>query len=85
MTRPDRDDFSAPYLPPSPLPTQDEANREGIEKMIRSYTESLRTTEVPSYWDKGDDSDAVALAGYHMYCARQLDTYRKKLRDLDGA
>lgn len=68
-----------PYLPPSPLPTQDEENRKEIEDDIKRYTEGLRETHVPEHLtDMFSD-----LAGYHSWCARILADARKKLKELE--
>jgi hypothetical protein len=68
-----------PTLPPSPLPTQDEANREQIEAMIEVFTGDLRATEVPDrhYYD------GWTLARFHAKAAEQLAELRKKLKALD--
>lgn len=67
-------------LPSSPLPTQTEAARAAIERLVASYTESLRATQAPDrpYWrDK-------APVDFHAYAAKRLVELRRKLRALDG-
>lgn len=84
-----RTGFRGAVLPSSPRPTQDEVARAGLERRIEVYTDSLRRTEAPDQWERpepaGPTAEAVALADYHAWCARQLTDLRKKLRDLDEA
>jgi|SRR5690349_12028163 hypothetical protein len=75
-----------PHLPPSPLPTQDEEARAEIEREMARYATHLRAKYPPPYWAEtmpGATPETV-LADYHAHCARQLATYRRKLKALDG-
>lgn len=66
------------YLPPSPLPTQDEEARSRIEDLVRRYTEDLRLTEVPAdrpWWD--------SVQEIHEHAADRLKVLRGKLRAID--
>lgn len=68
-----------PYLPPSPLPTQDEKARQAAERLIASYTADLRLTELPPdrpWWD--------SLEELHANAVRQLKVQRRRLRAIDG-
>lgn len=69
-----------PFLPPSPLPTQDELYREGLEGYVARYKEGLRATEVPDWWRRGEYGD---LGEYYVFAAERLAQYRKKLAALD--
>lgn len=73
-------------LPVSPLKTQQERARAGIERSIASYTEDLRSTKAPEYWGQymPHASDEARLADYLAWCAKRLAGFRKKLRALDG-
>lgn len=73
-------------LPPSPLPTQDEAARSEIERQIGVCTDDLRSTAAPdgwAYYMPGAAPEAL-LADFHAYAARRLAQLRRKLRALDG-
>lgn len=68
-----------PFLPPSPLPTQDEERRQRIENLIESYTADLDATKVPDrhYYD------GWTLEQFHAYAIHQLKRLREELRKLD--
>ncbi|MEU3052240.1 hypothetical protein [Streptomyces griseus] len=68
----------APYLPPSPLPTQAEEERKKIETRIESYVADLRATEIP-WWGQSFDT----LDEFHAYAAKQLAKHRRKLKALE--
>ena len=68
----------ASYLPPSPLPTQDEKARAKIEAQIQSYTEDLRSDTIT--WGESHFAD---LAEFHAWAAKRLAELRKKLKALD--
>jgi len=74
-----------PLLPPSPLPTQDDENREKLTKAIASYTEALQATGVPDWWEDRPSRKGRDLADYHAFCARQLAEYRKDFRKIHEA
>lgn len=76
-------ELMGPHLPPSPLPTQDEANRQRIENLIEAYTADLRATEIPDRPDR-HYYEGWSLAEFHAFAAVQLDRLRKELRELDG-
>lgn len=61
-------------LPPSPLPTQAEANRQELEHQIAAYTEGLLAKDPPGWWP-GDET----LADYHDWCAKNLAIFRGQL------
>jgi hypothetical protein len=68
-------------LPASPLPTQDEAYRAGLEREIALYESHLQLTEVPRWWTvRGDTS----LEGYRAHTSRWLTVTRQKLEALGG-
>lgn len=69
--------IGAAYLPPSPLPTQDEENRQRIVNLIEVYTSDLRATEVDRRYYKG-----LTLEQFHAHAARRLAELRKKLGEL---
>jgi hypothetical protein len=70
-----------PELPPSPLPTQDEAYRVKLEGEIAQHEANLQLTEVPDWWKvRGDTS----LEGYRAHQRKWLAESRKKLEALDG-
>lgn len=71
-----------PYLPPSPLPTQDEEVRNNIQRTIDTYTEELRKP-APDRWE--DLTGPAAQAAYYAWVAKQLAHYRSKLKALDDA
>ena len=72
--------FNGPYLPPSPLPTQDEEARKRIESSIEYHKECLRDpeTNMAEYW-RGD------TARYLRHHNRALAAERKKLKAIDGS
>lgn len=71
-----------PYLPPSPLPTQDEKARPKIEGRIKDYTERLRSPELPDYWQSSGFPEED-MAAYLAFLAKELAEQRRKLKELD--
>lgn len=71
--------FPDPVLPPSPLPTQAEENRQRIENLIETYTADLRATEVPDRHYYND----WTLNRFHSFAASRLAELREELRKLD--
>jgi hypothetical protein len=67
------------YLPPSPLPTQAEANRQQAENLIEAYTADLRAKMVPDrhYYE------GWTLERFHAYAAKRLTELRAELRAID--
>lgn len=66
------------FLPPSPLPTQDEEARKEIERRIESCKADLRSDTI--VWGL---SSFATLAEFHAYAAKRLAEYRRKLKALD--
>lgn len=73
-------DHTRAYLPPSPLPTQDELFRSKAKAMIQSYEDDLERTEPPAFWSRA----GYNLEHYHAYVGRRLAQWREKLEALDG-
>lgn len=71
--------FGSPYLPESPLPTQDERARKDIEQSMERHKEDLRSEVIT--WGKSSFAD---LAEFHAYAAKQLAKLRRKLEALDA-
>lgn len=79
------------YLPPSPLPTQDEVARAGIEKSIAYHNKQLRDLgnggPLPQYvrerLDRDGGSEEVERVNLMTYHISEMANDRRKLRDLD--
>lgn len=82
-------ELMAAYLPPSPLPPQDEVVRADIERRMTRYTKDLRAEKAPDWWSRDmeirddDAREALALAGYALFVGKQLAELRLKLKALD--
>lgn len=72
-------ELMGPHLPPSPLPTQDEENRQRLRNLAEAYTADLRATEVPDRWYY----EGWTLGEFHVRAAERLAEVRTKLKELD--